>query len=60
MRSRTITTAALGGLALSLLGAPPAWAATLQVNTASDTVDATIGDGNCADANGRCSLRAAV
>ncbi len=60
MRLRTITTAALGGLAFSLLSAPPAWAATLQVTTASDTVDANIGDGVCADANGECSLRAAV
>lgn len=60
MRLRTITTAALGGLALSLLGAPPAWAATFQVDTRADTVDANIGDGSCADANGDCSLRAAV
>ncbi|MBA3417107.1 MAG: CSLREA domain-containing protein [Geodermatophilaceae bacterium] len=60
MRLRTITTAALGGLAISLLTAPPAWADTFQVNTIADRVDANIGDGVCADARGRCSLRAAV
>ena len=57
---RTITTAALGGLAISLLTAPPAWADTFQVNTIADRVDANIGDGVCTDARGRCSLRAAV
>jgi len=47
---RTITTAALGGLAISLLTAPPAWADTFQVNTIADRVDANVGDGVCADA----------
>jgi len=51
---RTITTAALGGLAISLLIAPPAWADTFQVNTIADRVDANIGDGVCADARGHC------
>jgi CSLREA domain-containing protein len=36
---------------------PPA---TFQVNIPDDTVDANPGDGVCADASGRCSLRAAV
>ena len=52
--------AALGGLALSLLAAPPAWAAAYQVTTTADSVDAAIGDGACADDSGACSLRAAV
>ena len=34
--------------------------ATFVVNTTSDTVDATPGDGTCADAGGMCSLRAAI
>lgn len=35
-------------------------AATFVVNTTNDTADATPGDGNCADAGGNCSLRAAI
>lgn len=35
-------------------------AATFVVNTTNDTVDATPGDGNCADASAACSLRAAI
>lgn len=35
-------------------------AATFVVNTTSDTLDATAGDGICADAAGACSLRAAI
>lgn len=35
-------------------------AATFVVNTTNDTQDATPGDGNCADAGGMCSLRAAI
>ena len=34
--------------------------AVLGVTTTADTVDATPGDGTCADADGACSLRAAV
>ena len=42
-------------------GAAPAWAQrTFTVSTTADTVDATPGDGLCADAAGSCSLRAAV
>jgi CSLREA domain-containing protein len=33
---------------------------TYRVNTTADTVDAAPGDGKCADATGRCSLRAAM
>lgn len=35
-------------------------AATFTVNTTNDTVDATPGDGICADAASACSLRAAI
>ncbi len=35
-------------------------AATFVVNTTNDTVDATPGDGTCADAATQCSLRAAI
>lgn len=35
-------------------------AATFFVNTTNDTVDATPGDGTCADASSACSLRAAI
>lgn len=36
------------------------YAATFVVNTTTDTQDAAAGDGNCADAVGACSLRAAI
>jgi CSLREA domain-containing protein len=35
-------------------------AATFTVNTTTDTVDANPGDGTAIDADGHCSLRAAV
>lgn len=35
-------------------------AVTFTVNSTADTVDATPGDGSCADAGGNCTLRAAV
>ncbi len=38
----------------------PAPTMTFNVNTTTDTVDAQPGDGVCADANGNCSVRAAV
>ena len=50
-------------LALLTAGAAQRAAAadrTFTVNVAADTDDATPGDGLCADANGACSLRAAV
>lgn len=37
-----------------------AHAAAFTVNTTNDTVDATPGDGICADVNGDCSLRGAI
>ncbi len=36
------------------------FAATFNVNTTSDTSDASAGDGACADGGGDCSLRAAI
>src|SRR5437773_7520471 len=41
-------------------GATSARAATFTVNTTVDSADAVPGDGVCADANGNCSLRAAI
>ena len=35
-------------------------AATFTVNSLLDTPDATPGNGTCADANGACTLRAAI
>lgn len=51
---------AIGTAGAMLLVGAPAWAQTYHVNTPSDSVDAVIGDGLCADAAGFCSLRAAV
>jgi large repetitive protein len=42
-----------------LLASAPARALDFVVNTTADAVDATL-DGTCADAQGRCTLRAAV
>jgi CSLREA domain-containing protein len=50
----------LAGLALSGAVAPAVFAASFTVNTQSDTKDVNPGDGLCADATGRCSLRAAI
>jgi CSLREA domain-containing protein len=36
------------------------YGATITVNTVSDTLDANIDDGICADSEGKCSLRAAI
>jgi CSLREA domain-containing protein len=49
-------------LAGSVLSAapPPPFYVTFTVNTVSDTHDATPGDWGCADAQGKCSLRAAI
>ncbi len=56
MKKLTLPLAVLSAtLATSLLQAQ-----TFQVNTTADTVDANPGDGVCADANGECSLRAAI
>ena len=37
-----------------------AFAATFNVNSTNDTVDAAPGNGVCADAGGNCTLRAAI
>jgi len=42
------------------LGAAVAYSKTFTVTYAGDTADAHPGDGQCADGNGRCSLRAAM
>jgi CSLREA domain-containing protein len=47
-------------LSIVLLAAAHANAATFIVNSTVDFVDATPGDGICADANGNCTLRAAI
>src|SRR5216117_1327519 len=45
----------------ALLGSPaPALGASFTVNATHDAVDASPGDGVCADAGGACTLRAAV
>ena len=50
----------IAALTLSLAFVYSASAATFNVNTTNDTVDANTGNNVCADANGKCSLRAAV
>ncbi|MDP5183437.1 right-handed parallel beta-helix repeat-containing protein [Blastococcus sp. BMG 814] len=70
MRTRTLAGAGVTGLALSLLATAPAQAddrsrhgqgsQDLRVTTTKDTADHDLGDGECADAWGQCSLRAAV
>jgi len=50
-----LTTLVLSGAAVS-----PSYAAFFFVNTTADTVDKTPKDGVCADADGKCSLRAAI
>lgn len=54
-RTRFSSHAALLAVLLS-----PLTGQTFAVNTTADTPDANPGDGICADANGRCSLRAAI
>jgi hypothetical protein len=46
--------------AVSAGGAAPALGASFTVNATHDAVDASPGDGVCADAGGACTLRAAV
>lgn len=46
--------------ALFLVACASARAATFEVDTGTDSVDADPGDGVCADADGHCSLRAAI
>ncbi|MDQ3462326.1 MAG: CSLREA domain-containing protein, partial [Actinomycetota bacterium] len=49
-------------LGASLAVVSPAWAQSgpVEVTTTDDSVDATPGDGECADSSGECSLRAAI
>ncbi len=47
-------------LASLLLAVAPAAAATFKVNDTADAVDAAPGDGTCATAGARCTLRAAI
>jgi len=47
-------------LTIPLAIAPPAEGASFTVNSTSDQVDATPGNGICASASGTCTLRAAV
>ena len=62
---RRATIAATMGVAMAMLVGAPAVAQdapsrTMVVDTTADRADASPGDGTCADADGRCSLRAAV
>jgi CSLREA domain-containing protein len=50
----------LVGFAWSGAATPVVFAASFTVNTQSDTHDVDPGDGQCADASGQCSLRAAI
>lgn len=49
-----------GGSAESTVDISVATATKFTVNTTADTIDAAPGDGDCGDANGGCSLRAAI
>lgn len=61
MRKSIRSAALITPLLLAALAVAPAvHAATFNVDSVLDTVDAVPGDGLCADANGRCTLRAAV
>ncbi|NWJ46952.1 MAG: hypothetical protein HXX08_13910 [Chloroflexi bacterium] len=47
-------------LLFGLVAVPTKAAGSFIVTTTADTSDSNIGDGNCADNNGKCSLRAAI
>jgi CSLREA domain-containing protein len=53
---------AAGPLVIACPGFTPAWAAgtTYTVNSTADTPDADVGSPACADATGKCTLRAAI
>jgi CSLREA domain-containing protein len=57
---KAIVVAALALGAVSPFAMQRANAAIFTVNNSADTVDSSPGDGNCADAFGNCTLRAAV
>jgi len=48
------------GLAIVMLFMATAEARDFTVDSTSDTVDASLGDGECADASNNCTLRAAI
>lgn len=50
----------VGALALLAVAPTASAGSKFQVDTLVDSVDASPGDGVCADADGRCSLRAAI
>jgi CSLREA domain-containing protein len=50
----------LAALGIALAAAVPAGAKTFLVDTTTDGLDASPGDGICADGQGHCTLRAAV
>jgi CSLREA domain-containing protein len=55
-----VNRALLAVMALTGTAAPRAYGLNFTVNTRSDTHDFTAGDGQCADGQGKCSLRAAI
>jgi CSLREA domain-containing protein len=57
---RYLVLMAVFAFATLAMGTLPTYAATFVVNTTADTQDATPGNGQCADAGGACSLRAAI
>jgi len=59
MAKRGVVSSVISTLFLALFSAPTL-ALDFTVNTESDSIDVTPGDGICADAGGSCSLRAAV
>ena len=60
VRGAMVALAASGVAAAMASTASAAQAATFHVNSTADAVDAHPGDGKCAAASGRCTLRAAV
>ncbi len=57
---RRLAACGVFGVLLSVLSGSDASAALFVVDTQDDSIDVAPGDGLCADAAGRCSLRAAV
>jgi CSLREA domain-containing protein len=55
-----LSLSAMAGVVVAGFGPPAGAAATFVVDTTDDTIDADLGDGICADAAAKCSLRAAV
>jgi CSLREA domain-containing protein len=57
---RYVFTALVAATLLVVAGSPVAHAADFVVDTTSDLADEAPGDGSCQDAEGNCSLRAAI